>query len=283
MRILVTGGEGQLGRAMCAALNAGEGTRGPHTVIPLARAQLDICDRGSVVRIAELEPDVVIHCAAMTNVDGAARDPALAFRVNAFGTQNVALACQKAGAALVYVSTNEVFDGAKAAPYLEFDPTHPINAYGKSKLAGEWYTAHLLEKFYIVRTAWVYARGGAKFPDKILEAARKQTTLAVVRDESGSPTYAPDLAAAVAELIETGQYGVYHLVNAGSCSRYEWAVEILKQAGVTRPVRPITRSEYSRASTPPANGALENFAAATSLGIRLRPWEEALNAFFRDE
>jgi dTDP-4-dehydrorhamnose reductase len=215
-------------------------------------------------------------------VDGAARDPVAAFRINAFGTQNVALACQKCGAALLYVSTNEVFDGKKDAPYLEHDPANPINAYGKSKLAGEWYARHLLEKFYIVRTAWLYARGGQKFPDKILEVARRQPALSVVRDEIGSPTYVPDLADALAQLIETEQYGVYHLVNAGACSRYEWAVEILRTANVPRPVKPITLAEYSRASTPPANGALENFAAATMLNLKLRPWQEALGAFFTD-
>ncbi len=248
--------------------------------MPLPHREFDVGDRAVIGQLAALQPDVVLHCAAMTNVDGAARDPAAAFRVNAFGTQNVALACQKCNAALVYISTNEVFDGTKAAPYLEFDPTHPINAYGKSKLAGEWYTRHLLEKFYIVRTCWLYAKGGGKFPDKILELAGRQTALSVVRDELGSPTYVPDLARALAQLIATEQYGVYHLVNAGSCSRYEWAVEILQRANLPRPVKPITLAEYSRASTPPPNGALENFAAATLLDIRLRPWQEALAAFF---
>ena len=158
--------------------------------------------------------------------------------------------------------------------------------YGRSKLAGEWYAQHLMEKFYIVRTAWLYGKGGGKFPDKILVAAKNvpagelPTALAVVRDEIGSPTYVPDLVNAIAQLIQTEQYGRYHLVNAGSCSRYEWAVEILRMANVTRPVRPTTRAEYSRASTPPANGALENFAAATMLGIELPSWEEGLRAFF---
>jgi dTDP-4-dehydrorhamnose reductase len=274
MNIAITGSDGQLGLALVQTLAP------RHRVMPLSRAELDITDPAATARLTDLQPDIVIQCAAFTNVDGAARDPALAFRVNAFGTQNVALACQRAGAALVYVSTNEVFDGLKAAPYLEFDPTNPINAYGKSKLAGEWYTQHLLTKFYIVRTAWLYARGGGKFPDKILELAQRQTALSVVRDEIGSPTYVPDLANALAQLITTNQYGVYHLVNAGSCSRYEWAVEILRKANVPRPVKPITLAEYSRASAPPLNGALENFAAATMLGITLRPWEDALDAFF---
>ncbi len=274
MKIAITGSDGQLGRALILAL------RDPHTIIPLPHREFDITDRANISNLASLQPELVIQCAAMTNVDGAARDPVNAFRINAFGTQNVALACQKCKAALLYLSTNEVFDGKKDAPYLEHDAPNPINAYGKSKLAGEWYAQHLLEKFYIVRTAWLYAKGGGKFPDKILELAQRQSALSVVRDEIGSPTYVPDLANALAQLIETEQYGMYHLVNAGACSRYEWAVEILRMANVPRAVKPITLAEYARASTPPPNGALENFAAATTLNIKLRSWEDALRAFF---
>lgn len=273
MKIAITGSDGQLGRALQTTLAS-------HTLIPLAHREFDVTDRANISRLAALAPDIVIQCAAMTNVDGAARDPVSAFRANAFGTQNVALACQKCNAALVYISTNEVFDGKKEAPYLEFDAPNPINVYGKSKLAGEWYAQHLLEKFYIVRTAWLYAKGGGKFPDKILELAQRQAALSVVRDEIGSPTYVPDLANALARLIETEQYGIYHLVNAGSCSRYEWAIEILRTANLPRPIKPITLAEYSRASTPPPNTALENFAAATMLDISLRSWQDALRAYF---
>lgn len=280
MRIAITGSDGQLGRALTLTLSD------RHTIHPLPHREFDVTDRSNISVLASLQPDLVVQCAAMTNVDGAARDPVTAFRINAFGTQNVALACRQCNAALLYISSNEVFDGKKDAPYLEFDTPNPINVYGKSKLAGEWYTRHLLEKFYIVRTAWLYAKGGGKFPDKILAAAQQprlaatQAPLAVVRDEIGSPTYIPDLAIALARLIETGQYGIYHLVNAGMCSRYEWAVEILRFANIPRPVKPITLAEYSRASTPPPNSALENFAAATVLDIKLRSWEDALQAFF---
>lgn len=274
MKIAITGSDGQLGHALAQSLSA------QHTIFPLPRREFDITDRANIARLAALAPDVVVQCAAMTNVDGAARDPVSAFRVNAFGTQNVALACAKCDAALLYISSNEVFDGKKDAPYLEHDATNPINAYGKSKLAGEWYVQQLLEKFYIVRTAWLYAKGGGKFPDKILELAQRQPALSVVRDEIGSPTYVPDLVNAIGQLIQTEQYGRYHLVNAGSCSRYEWAVEILRMANVPRPIKPISLAEYSRASTPPSNGALENFAAATMLDIKLRSWEDALCAFF---
>lgn len=268
---------GQLGRLVVSELE------NAHEVLPLDQPRLELTEPGSITTIADLQPDLVIHNAAMTDVDACARDPAQAFRVNAFGTQNVALACQRANAALLYISTNEIFDGEKPAPYLEFDPPHPINAYGKSKLAGEWFTQHLLWRFYIVRTSWLYARGSGRFPDKVLDLARRQARLAYVDDEIGCPTYAPDLAAALARLVTTEHYGLYHLVNSGSCSRYEWAVETLRLANMPRPVQPIRLADYNRASTPPKNGALENFAGATTLGITLRPWQEALREFFRGQ
>jgi dTDP-4-dehydrorhamnose reductase len=273
LRIAVTGSGGQLGRLVVRELEHS------HEVVPLDRSKLEITNPRTIQIIADLQPDLVIHNAAMTDVDACARDPAQAFRVNAFGTQNVTLACQRANAAMLYVSTNEVFDGEKLAPYLEFDTPRPLNAYGKSKLAGEWFTQHLLQRFYIVRTAWLYARGSGKFPDKVLDLARRRVPLAYVTDEIGCPTFAPDLAAALARLITSERYGIYHLVNSGSCSRYEWAVEILQLANLPRAVKPITLADFSRASAPPKNGALENFAAAT-LDISLRPWQDALRDFF---
>ncbi len=277
MRIAVTGSKGQLGRLVVNALER------KHEVIPLDVPEFELTHPDCIDQLASLKPDLVMHNAAMTDVDGAARDPALAFRINALGTQNVALACQRVNAAMLYVSTNEVFDGEKQGPYLEFDTPNPLNPYAKSKLAGEWFVQHLLQRFFIVRTAWLFARGGGKFPDKILELARRQASLSGVTDEIGCPTYAPDLVAAMSQLITTGRYGIYHLVNSGSCSRYEWVVEILRQANLPRPVKPVKLSEYSRASTPPKNGALENFIAANALGLTLRPWQDALSEFFQEK
>lgn len=277
MRIAVTGSKGQLGRLVVEAVER------THEVIPLDVPEFELTNPECIEQLIAYKPDLIWHNAAMTDVDGAARDPALAFRINALGTQNVALACQHVNAAMLYVSTNEVFDGEKEAPYIEFDTPNPLNAYARSKLAGEWYVQHLLQKFYIVRTAWLYARGGGKFPDKVLELARRQAALTGVVDEIGCPTYAPDLVAAMTRLIASGRYGIYHLVNAGSCSRYEWMVEILRQANLPRPIKPVKLADYSRASRPPKNGALENFVAATALGLTLRPWQEALKEFFKHE
>jgi dTDP-4-dehydrorhamnose reductase len=275
MRIVITGHKGQLGKSLRGALK-GEALFG------LDLPQHDVTDRQAVAQaMADFAPQVVIHAAAMTNVDGCERDPDAAYRINGLGAQNVALACQRCGAAMVYVSTNEVFDGTKGEPYLEFDQTNPINAYGRSKLAGEFFTRTLSHRFYIVRTAWLYAQGGDNFVTKIIHAAGERGELRVVADEISSPTYAPDLAEAIARLIRTDHYGIYHFTNEGVCSRYDFAVKILELAGRGHiPVHPITSDQYARASTPPPYAPIRNFCAATALGITLRPWEEALQAYF---
>ena len=275
MRIFITGHKGQLGRALYAVL-------AEHTLTGCDLPELDITDREAIgAAVADFAPDVVIHAAAWTNVDGCARDPERAYRVNALGTQNVALACAEAGAAMVYISTNEVFDGEATEPYREWDPPHPINPYGRSKAAGEWFVRHLLTRFYIVRTAWLYAPGGRNFPHRIIQLADERGALRVVTDEVGNPTYAPDLAKAIAALIRTDAYGVYHLTNAGYCSRYDFAREILRVSGREHvPVEPITLAEFQRASTPPRFAPLANTAAA-ALGITLQPWQEALAEFLK--
>ena len=275
MRIFITGHKGQLGRALYAAL-------AEHTLTGCDLPELDITDREAIgAAVADFAPDVVVHAAAWTHVDGCARDPERAYRVNALGTQNVALACAEAGAAMVYISTNEVFDGEATEPYREWDPPHPINPYGRSKAAGEWFVRHLLTRFYIVRTAWLYAPGGRNFPHRIIQLADERGALRVVTDEVGNPTYAPDLAKAIAALIRTDAYGVYHLTNAGYCSRYDFAREILRVSGREHvPVEPITLAEFQRASTPPRFAPLANTAAA-ALGITLQPWQEALAEFLK--
>jgi len=273
MRVFITGIRGQLGRALEAALV-------DHERSGIDLPECDVTDRPSITAaIADAAPDIVIHCAAMTDVDGCARDPDAAYRANGLGTQNVALACQAAGAAMLYISTNEVFDGNTARPYLEFDAPHPINAYGRSKLAGEWYTRHLLTRFYIVRTAWLYAPGGRNFPHRIMQLADERGRLWVVTDEISSPTYVVDLVQAIGQLITSEQYGVYHFANQGVCSRFDFSQEILRLTGRSAvPIEPTTLDAFQRDSTPPHYAPLANVAGA-ALGIRLRPWQEALAEF----
>ena len=181
---------------------------------------------------------------------------------------------------MLYVSTNEVFDGQKGEAYLESDEPKPINAYGHSKLAGERYAQSILQRFYIVRTAWLYAAGGNNFPSKVLQAAANEGELRFVTDEIASPTWARDLAQAIVGLIGRPTYGIYHLTNSGCCSRYQWAQRVLELAGRGDvPLRPVVQADYGARYRKPPYSELANGAAA-ALGIVLRPWQEALQEYF---
>lgn len=273
MRIAITGANGQVGQALQEVLADAR-------LIPLARPDYDVSQPSLTQKLIDLKPDLVIHAAALTNVEHCAKDPQVAYLVNGFGTQNVALACQHSRAAMVYISTNEVFDGMASKPYHEYSPIRPINPYAQSKEAGERMASQLLNKLYIVRTAWVFAKGGNNFPAKMIEIADKYKQLRVVTDEISSPTYALDLAQAIKDLIITKHYGLYHFTNEGICSRYDYAVEILKQSGRSHiPIEPISSEKFQRASVPPRYAPIQNNLGA-ALGIKLRPWQEALAAYF---
>ena len=280
MRTLITGAGGQLGRALQEALD-------DDWVRALSHSELDISDPDAVIESIEtLEPEVVIHAAALTDTARCEREPDAASTINALGARNVAVACGRLGVAMAYVSTNEVFDGAQSTPYTEFDEPRPINAYGRSKLAGERLVQELLPEHYIVRTAWLYGHGGNHFVAKMLRAAEGSELTGVV-DEVATPTWTRDLAHALAQLIETGLYGVYHFTNSGQASRYQWTQEVLRLAGKPEVrLRPATTNEF-RASLPrdavapqkPPYSVLRNLAGA-DLGIELRPWQEALAQYF---
>lgn len=274
MRIAITGASGQLGLALQHMLAA------QHEIIALGHADLELGDPRCVTVLAATHADLVIHPAAYTNVDGCARDPERAYRVNGLGTRYVALACRQMGAQLVYISTNEVFDGTATAPYFEYDAANPINAYGRSKYVGEQSIRELLPEHYIARVAWLYG-GERNFIRTVLRLAGERDTLAMVADEIGSPTYSVDVASAVTQLMNTGHYGTYHLVNQGACSRYELAAEVLRQAGKTDiTLNPIQLAEYTRDTVVPAYTPLRNIAAA-DLGISLRPWQDAVGAYLQ--
>jgi len=277
MKILLTGHKGQLGAALTQALARHTVA---HEVTGVDLPELDITERTAVfTAVHAAAPDLIIHCAALTDVDGCARNPALAYRVNGLGTQNVALAAQEFGAEMLHISSNEVFAGDRPEGYDEWAPLNPVNGYGRSKAAAEFHVAHLLSRFYIVRLSWLFAPGGRNFIHAILKRARETGQLRVVTDEVANPTYVHDLAAAIAQLIETHQYGVYHLTNAGACSRWEFANEILRQAGLSDVVNtPIQLKDFQRASTPPPYAALNN-NVGKALGIELRPWPEAVAAY----
>jgi len=277
MRILITGAKGRLGRRLMAALSA------DHEVIGVDLPELDLGDPAAVGRLADLQPDLLLHCAAWTDVDGCARDPDRALLVNAFGAQTAALACQRVNAAMLYLSTNEVFDGRRTTPYLEYDTPNPINPYGYSKWVGEQMVRELLPRHYVVRLSWLIAHGGANFVQAVLKRAADGVPLRVVTNEVAAPTYAEDFVPALIALIQTGHYGTYHLVNTGQASRWELARFVLDHAGYADvPIEPITLAQYPRPSRPPECAVLRNFAAAR-LGIALRPWSEAVIAFLEAE
>lgn len=284
MRILVTGAAGRLGGRLVEVLSQqGHDVTGADIVGDQVE-RLDIGDfQAAHDFITALHPDVVIHPAAWTDVDGCAREPEKAIAINGFGTQNVALGAAAVGASIVYVSSNEVFDGRASRPYREYDVTNPTNAYGYSKWVGEQAIQHVNPRHYIVRTSWLFAHGGKNFLQAVLNLAKAGKPLRVVTNEVANPTYNDDLADAISRLITTGRYGIYHLVNEGSCSRHQFARYFLDRTGYQEvPVEAITTYQWPRPSKPPTYAGLENMAGKL-IGISLRPWQEAVDAYLRRE
>ena len=275
MRILITGGRGQLGLALQRALTE-------HEVFALDLDELDVTDAADIRRVFQrIDPELVIHAAAWTDTAGCEAEPDRAMMVNGEGTRLVAEACRRTDAPMLYVSTNEVFDGRRETPYRESDDPNPLNVYARSKLAGERHVQSLLERYYIVRTAWLYGPGRVSFPEKVLQAARQEGLLRLVTDEVASPTWTVDLAKAIARLIREPAWGVYHLTNSGHCSRLEWGLEVLRLAGLEDvPVEPFSQQEYGSPCRKPAFSVLANVKAA-HLSIELRPWQKALQEHFQ--
>ncbi len=271
MRIVVTGAKGQLGIELMRCL-AGGGE-----VLGVDLPELDITAASCSDALAALRPDWIVHAAAVTDVDRCEREPDVAMAVNARGTRRVAEACRRAGAGLVYLSTDYVFDGTKGAPYLEDDPPAPLNAYGRSKLEGERAACAIAPHWAVVRTAWLYGSHGKNFVRAIREKAAAGGPLRVVDDQVGSPTYATDLAEAIACLLARELTGVFHVTNAGACSWYEFAAAILLLTGqASVPLLRMTSDELNRPARRPALSVLEN-AAWRKAGLPpLRPWQEAL-------
>jgi dTDP-4-dehydrorhamnose reductase len=245
----------------------------------------DVTDFGAVrATVNDFKPDLVMHCAAWTDVDGCAREPDKAMVINGLGAGNMATATANMNTPMVYVSTNEVFAGERPnALYREYDERGPVNPYGYSKYVGERQVAELNPRHYIVRTAWLFAHGGRNFMQTMINAAAAGKELRVVTDEVANPTYTDDLAVAITQLVQTGRFGTYHLVNAGTASRWAFARYILDQAGYAdTPIAKISMKEWPRPSTPPSYCGMANIAAA-HLGVTMRPWQEAVDAFLERE
>lgn len=272
MKVLITGAGGQLGCALQAELAGRE-------VVALTRAELDITRLEDVrAAVSAHRPDVVINCAAYTNVDAAEEDGAGAFALNAEGPRNLAMATADRDIALVQVSTDYVFDGFGNRPYRESDPTNPLSVYGRSKLAGEQAVAAINPRHSIVRTAWLYHHQPASaknFPKTMLAQSHRES-VRVVNDQHGSPTYAPHLAAAIARLIETGAYGIYHLAGAGQTTWFDLTRRLYQLFGIQTRVEACTTEEFLRPARRPAYSVL---ATIREPKILLPAWEDGLEQF----
>jgi dTDP-4-dehydrorhamnose reductase len=263
--------------------------------------KLDITKKQNVsALIKNLSPDMIIHAAAWTDVDGCELRPKQAYRINSDGTKNVALACKSVGAVLVYISTDFIFDGKKKNPYKEIDRTGPLSVYADSKLKGEMAVKKILKKYFILRTSWLYGKHGKNFVDTILKKAKTEKVLKVVDDQVGSPTYTKDLARAIRTIIsviagpanrlsslrgrspkqsQRIEYGVYHVSNSGSVSWFDYAKEILRLAGSQTEVDPISSRELARPAKRPAMSVLDNSKFIKFTGHKMRDWREALKEY----
>lgn len=273
-RVAILGARGMLGRELVRACE-----RAPERlrVDALDLEEVDIAERAATLRVLEqLRPGVVINAAAYTNVDGCETERDLAMAVNANGPENLALACRNIGARLVHVSTDYVFDGAGREPYRPDGAVAPKSVYGQSKAEGEQRVRAIGPDHVIVRTSWLYAAHGNNFVRTMLRLAGERSELRVVNDQIGCPTYARDLAEALLRLGLGGWTGTFHLCNAGACSWFEFAREILRMAGAPVPVLPMTTAELKRPAPRPAFSVLSTEELTRTTGIRPRPWREAL-------
>jgi len=278
MKILLVGASGRLGRDLEPELAK------RHEVIGCSSRDLDIT-QPELVRsaVANQRPDLVVLSAAWANVDRCQEDPDGAYRVNALGPWNVALACQAIGAGMVFISTDYVFGGEKGSAYSEFDRTGPINTYGATKLAAERFVQHAVPKHYVVRASWFFGSHGDCFAKRVLRAAQSGEEIAVAVDQIGSPSYTVDLSRAISDLIESEQYGLFHLSNRGQCTWHEFAEQILRQARLPGKLKPVQMAELQRPAPRPKCTPLRHYCLELLGRDSVRPWQDALAEFVSKE
>jgi len=275
VKILVTGARGLLGSAVVSA-----GTGRGHDMHPFHRRTLDVTEEAAVLAaVSECAPDTVIHCAAYTKVDLAESERDLAMAVNRDGTEHVARAAASAGALMVYISTDFVFDGRSERPYTLEDPPNPINHYGRSKLAGEEAVEGAGGAWLIVRGGWFYGEGGRDFVDLILDRARAGGPLRVVDDQVGGPSWVGSVAPSLLDLVEKSATGVLHLCDRGEVTRVDWARETLALAGVDLEVEPVSSEAFATAAERPGYSVLDATAAEAILGRAMPDWSESLRTY----
>lgn len=275
MKVLVTGVKGQLGFDVMNELKK----RGLEAV-GADIEEMDITDEESVNRfIMDAKPDAVIHCAAYTAVDAAEENEDICRRVNADGTRNIAKVCKELDCKMIYISTDYVFDGQGSRPWEPDEERHPLNVYGQTKYEGELAVQELLEKYFIVRIAWVFGVNGKNFVKTMLNLAQTHDTLTVVNDQYGSPTYTYDLARLLVDMVQTDKYSIYHATNEGICTWYEFACEIFKQANVAVKVLPVSAAEYRAKAKRPENSRMSKEKLTENGFERLPSWQDALGRY----
>ena len=293
MKLFITGSGGQLGTELQEMLRTGIAEIGPipaaykdAEIMAVDRAELDITDFDALYKtLKAFSPDVIINCAAMTNVDGCETNQDTAFVLNSLAPQKLALYAKEAGCKLVQVSTDYVFEGNGTIPYKEWDVCLPKSIYGKSKHLGEQY-ALMHDKTFVVRTAWLYGYNGHNFIKTIVRAAKAGKSLKVVNDQLGNPTNANDLAYHILKLAVTEDYGIYHCTNNGTCSWYDFACEFLKLAEIDNMPAPCTTEEFYAGKDPkpadrPAYSSLDNMGLRNTVGDEMRPWQDALKDYMK--
>lgn len=275
MKILVTGVKGQLGYDVVNELEK----RGIEAV-GVDIEEMDITDGASVDRvIRQASPDAVIHCAAYTAVDAAEENEALCRRVNADGTRNIAQVCKELDIKMIYISTDYVFSGQGERPWEPGDEREPQSVYGQTKYEGELAVQELLEKYFIVRIAWVFGVNGKNFVKTMLKLSENHDTITVVNDQFGSPTYTYDLARLLVDMVLTEKYGVYHATNEGICSWYDFACAIFEEACIPMTVRPVSTAEYGAKASRPANSRMSKEKLTENGFKRLPTWQDALRRY----
>ena len=288
MKVLVTGGNGQLASELKTILNEGKSEIGEIATKNIQATfvdveDLDITNNKAVKKyIGSLKPDVVINCAAYTNVDGCETDTDAAFKVNTLGPRNLAIACEEVDAALLHVSTDYVFSGTGSVPRSEFDQTAPTSAYGTTKLMGEQYVREFCSKYFIVRTAWLYGYNGKNFVYTMIKLAKSHDSINVVNDQKGNPTNANDLAHHLLKLIRTEEYGIYHCTGEGECTWYDFAKKIIELSGVKCEVKPCTSDEFPSPTKRPEYSSLDNRMLRCTIGNEMRDWEPAIEHFMKN-
>jgi len=277
--ILVFGAGGALGQSLLRVADTHRDLR----CVGATRKEADITERHQVDNaIRKFGAQVVINCAAMTDVDGCERDPMLASAVNVEGARNAAEACKAKNILLVHVSTDFVFDGAAGRPYTEDDPPHPLNVYGATKLEAEHAIGRSGGKHLIVRTAWTFGPGRSNFVTKVLDRARQEGKIGMIRTQTGSPTYTGDLAVGILALIFSGTHGLYHIVNSGTVTRLEMAQAVLELSGLGGvPVTPLDEPPASWVAKRPAYSALDASRFTAKTGLALAPWRDALAEYLK--